>query len=89
MTARRFAPTRPLEVVVLPATGEPCRLHWRGRAERVTRVEGTWAVAEGWWRGGAEATRRRYFRLVTHSGLLCVIYRDLSCGRWYLEQIID
>jgi hypothetical protein len=89
MTARRFAPSRPIEIVAHPATGEPRRLLWRGHVAWVARVEATWAVDEGWWRGEPEAIRRRYYQLVTRNGLLYVVYRDLASGRWYLEEIID
>jgi hypothetical protein len=58
------------------------------RWERGARVEAEWEVAEGWWRG-ATAARRRYHRLVTHGGLVCVLYRDLPSGRWLLDQILD
>ena len=89
MTARRFVPAHPVEVIAQAATGEPCRLYWRGRAEQVARVEASWEVVEGWWRGGPAAGWRRYFRLHTRSGLFCVIYLDLASGRWWLEQVID
>ena len=87
MTARRFAPAHPVEVVAHPATGAPYQVRWHGRAEWVTRIEETWAVDEGWWRGAPGAIRRRYFRLRTRSGLLCIVYRDLSSGCWHLEQV--
>ncbi|CAA9556877.1 MAG: hypothetical protein AVDCRST_MAG18-740 [uncultured Thermomicrobiales bacterium] len=89
MTIRRFAPTRPIAVVADARGDSPTRLRWRGRWEGVGAIAATWDLTEGWWRGETGATRRRYFRLLTHSGLLCVIYRDLASGRWYFEQIID
>ena len=66
VTARRFAPSRPIAIVADPATGEPRRLHWRGRVAWVARVEATWAVDEGWWRGEPEAIRRRYYQPDAH-----------------------
>ena len=89
MSARRFAPTRPVEVTADAASGEPRAVRWRGRARRVARVEATWEVVAEWWRGEPEAARRRYHRLVTRDGLWCVLYRDLASGRWYLEQLLD
>lgn len=91
---RRFAPTRPIEVVVRRDADEPLVLRWRERSERAVAVEATWDVEEGWWRSGnplasGEATRRRYYRLRAASGLLCIIYRDLGSGCWFLEQISD
>lgn len=92
MTMRRFALTRPIEVAA--SRDEPLSLRWRGRSERVIAVEASWDVEEGWWRAGSllaggEATRRRYYRLRAASGLLCIIYRDLGSGRWFLEQVSD
>lgn len=89
MTIRRFAPTHPIEVVVARGGDTPAAFRWRGRGHRVARVEATWDVVAGWWRGEPEATRRRYCRLVTRDGLVCVAYRDLASGRWYLEQVVD
>ncbi len=89
MTIRRFAPTDPIEVLTSGPVGEPLTLRWRGRIERAARVEATWDIEEGWWRAAPEATRRRYYRLRARSGLLCVVYRDLGSGRWYLEQVVD
>lgn len=89
MTLRRFAPTRPVEVVAQRASGDPLALRWRGRSERVAAVEATWDVEEGWWRSCPEATKRRYYRVRAASGLLCVVYRDLASGRWYLEAVSD
>ncbi len=89
MTARRFSPTQPIEVTAHPARGAPVAFRWRGRRERVAQIEADWEVTEGWWRGEPEATRRCYYRLVTRDRLLCIVYRDLGSGRWYLEQVID
>ena len=88
MTSRRFAPTHPIEVVAT-RSGAPVRLRWHGRWWRVAAVLATWEVAVEWWRGEPEAVARRYHRLHTADGLLCVIYRDRTSGRWFLEQITD
>jgi hypothetical protein len=89
VSARRFAPPRPLAVATDPQTGVPTGLHWRGRTEPVAQVEATWALDLGWWAGEGHALRRRYFRLLTRGGLLCVVFRDLTSGRWLLERIFD
>jgi hypothetical protein len=88
MSARRFAPARAITVTT-DQDGAPRCLSWLGRTERIATVEASWSLEEGWWRGGPDATRRHYYRLVTRSGLLCVVYRDLARAEWYLEQIID
>jgi len=30
---------------------------------------------------------RDYWKVVTDTGLLCVLYQDLTQGHWYLERI--
>lgn len=89
MTARRFAPARPLAVTTDPATGLPTGLRWRGRDARVARIEATWAMDTDWWAAAEEGVRRRYVRLLTQGGLHCVVYNDLTAGRWYLDAVID
>ena len=89
MTARRFSPTEPIEVTAHRRSGDPLTLRWRGRVERVAWLDAPWEVVEEWWLGGPEAIRRRYYRLLTRSGLLCVVYRDRASGRWFLEEVLD
>ncbi len=89
MTARRFAPARAIAVTTDPATGQPTGLRWRGRAERVARIEAAWSSDTDWWAGVQGGVRRRYVRVLTQGGLLCVAYCDMTDGRWYLEAIVD
>jgi len=89
VTARRFAPARPLAVTSDPTTGVPAWVRWRGRDERVARIEATWTVDRGWWEAEGSVARRRYVRLLTHGGLLCVVYQERGHGGWYLEKIVD
>jgi hypothetical protein len=89
VTARRFRPAEPVEVTAQRRSGDPLALRWRGRAERVAWLDAPWEVVAEWWLDGPEATRRRYYRLLTRRGLLCVVYRDLGSGRWFLEEVLD
>ena len=89
MTIRRFAPTRPLAVIADAPADAPALLRWRGRRERITAIAAAWQLTHGWWQGGEAAVQHHYYRVLTHSGLLCVIYRDPTSDAWYLEQIID
>ncbi len=89
MTIRRFTPTRLLAVVTDDRQHLPAQLCWRGHWERITAIAAAWHLSHGWWQGGEAAVQRHYYRVLTHSGLLCVIYRDPTSGDWYLEQIID
>lgn len=89
MSARRFAPAEPVEVWCDARTGLPQRLRWRGRLALVAAVERTWRMDEGWWRGAGAAASRTYHRVFARDGLRCVLYRDRTSGRWYLEAVLD
>ena len=56
----------------------------RGRAEKVREVSNHWRVQEEWWR---RELLREYYRVITDSGKLCLIYHDLLGGGWYVERI--
>ena len=88
MSARRFAAAHPVTVMTSGWPAMPCRFRWRRRTERVAQVEATWAVQTGWWQGEVRVSRR-YYRVVTASGVLGILYQDLVTGRWYLEQLLD
>lgn len=89
MITRRFAPAQPVDVLVSHDTGRPRWLRWHGRVEQVTLVETEWADEYGWWQGEPAAIRRRYYRLRTGTGTICLVYRDLDSDRWYLAGIVD
>lgn len=89
MIVRRFAPALPIEVAACRRTGELTRLRWRGRTRRVARVEEAWEATHGWWAEEPEAVRRCHYRLRIADGTLCLVYRDLGSGRWYLAGIYD
>jgi hypothetical protein len=40
----------------------------------------------GWWR---LRLWRDYYKLVTDTGLLVIVYYDLLEGKWYLQQLFD
>src|SRR5204863_8222381 len=67
---RRFAAARAAEVRS-DAEGGPTLLRWRGRLEPV-RVCNTWRSGGAWWRGEEP---RAYFRVLTRSGALLVLFR--------------
>ena len=52
----------------------------------VRQVLERWRVDEGWWRKRAW---REYFKLLTDSGLLVVIYHDIARQEWRLQRIYD
>lgn len=69
-------------------TGEPAAFRWRRHRHRVERIVQTWEVVTDWWESGGEI-RRTYHALITHGGLLCVLYRDHLSNDWYLAKTYD
>ena len=76
---RRLYRPRPVEVSEAPG-GVPRTI---GRA-RVAAVREEWLVEDRWWT--ARPLRRRYFELVTEDGANATVFRELECGRWYLQR---
>lgn len=72
--------------VVIDDEGVPLRLTWRGRSHPVEHVTKHWRVDVEWWR---LRIWRDYFKLVTATGLLVVVYRDLQKDGWYLQRLYD
>ena len=72
--------------VDVDAEGAPLRLIWRGRAHPVESITRHWRVDVEWWR---VRIWRDYFKLVTTTGLLVVIYRDFEADGWYLQRLYD
>jgi hypothetical protein len=68
--------------------GNLCTIIWQGRTHRVQRILQHWQVDVDW---GAEAgaAHRDYQAVITHDGLLCVLYLDFADERWYLARIYD
>jgi len=72
--------------VITDSEGVPISFQWNGRVHHILLISKHWRVHDGWWR---REVWRHYFKLVTDSGLLCVIYHDLLKGSWYLQRIYD
>ena len=66
--------------------GLPGRFVWEKRAHPVLYVANHWRVDVAWWRW---RVWRDYWKLVTGTGLLVVVYQDLSVGDWYLQRLYD
>ncbi|HEY3231888.1 MAG TPA: hypothetical protein VGJ87_21840 [Roseiflexaceae bacterium] len=73
-------------VVTADALGTPQAFVWAGRRERVAHILERWLIDVGW---RERRIWREYFALITRSGLLVVIMRDVVRGRWYLERLYD
>lgn len=59
---------------------------WEEETHTVWRVVQRWRVDEEWWQA---RIWREYFRLITHSGLLVVVFQNLTTRQWYLERLYD
>lgn len=74
--------------VEIGATGKPVTLRWRGRLHRVQQIVQSWEISTDWWESDGEI-ERTYHALITHAGLLCVVYRDDASGNWFLAKTYD
>lgn len=78
---------------------------WRGTSHRIAGVCNRWRIHTNWWQRGMPAsalspllagTWREYLKVITDSGLLCLLFRELEGehtpgeeGAWYLARIYD
>lgn len=69
-----------------PGFANPLQFTWHDQVHRVTQITRQWRVDIDWWR---ERIWRSYFKLITESGFLVVIYQDLLTGQWYLQRLFD
>lgn len=86
MSARLLGEGEPL-AVECDAEGRPLGFRWVDQTQEVTRICNRWRVRGEWWRG--EKGGWEYIKLVTATGLLCLIARDLDAGVWFLIRIYD
>ena len=75
-----------LPIEVDTVDGRPVGLYWHHRRRSVRAVTNQWLIHDDWW---LEEIWRHYFEVQTADGLLCVVYCDLLCDRWYLERVYD
>ncbi|MBU2148588.1 MAG: DNA polymerase Y family protein, partial [Alphaproteobacteria bacterium] len=92
---RLFRHPEPLDV---PATevpeGPPLHFRWRRALYRVARAEGPERIAPEWWREGADAPVRNYFRVEDADGRRYWLYRQglygatqKSVPRWFMHGL--
>lgn len=60
----------------------------QGVSHHVLEVCNRWRVHTRWWEPG-ETIWREYVKVTTDTGLLCLLYRDLLDGGWFLARIYD
>ena len=75
-----------LPIEVDTVDDQPVGLRWHHRRRSVRAVTNHWLIHDDWW---LEEIWRHYFEVQTADGLLCVVYCDLLCDRWYLERVYD
>ncbi|MFZ5915476.1 MAG: hypothetical protein ACOYZ7_00905 [Chloroflexota bacterium] len=63
-------------------TDAPTGFTWAGADHRVVEV------CNRWWQPD-ETVWREYLKVVTGSGLLCLLYHDLIGGGWLLARLYD
>jgi hypothetical protein len=73
-------------VVSLNHSGTPGELAWQGQPHSIHEIAKQWRVQGEWWRN---SHARDYFKVVTTTGLLLIIYRDLQTNHWYLQRLYD
>jgi hypothetical protein len=66
----------------------PAGFVWQDASHRILEVGNRLRVHTRWWEPGA-STWREYLKVATDSGLLCLIYRELPAGGWFLARLYD
>jgi hypothetical protein len=75
-------------VIVWGGEESPEGFTWQGARHAGLKVCNRWRVHTRWWLPG-EALWREYIKVTTDTGLLCLLYRDLLSGRWFLARVYD
>lgn len=67
---------------------KPCGFVWQGGPHRIIGHHNRWRVHTRWWEPD-QAVHREYRKVTTDTGLLCLLYRDLLGGGWFLARVYD
>jgi Domain of unknown function (DUF6504) len=70
------------------AGGRPEGFTWQGTDHRIQEVCNRWRIHTRWWEPD-QAVWREYVKVATDTGLLCLLYRDLLSGGWFLTREYD
>jgi hypothetical protein len=89
---RLWAEGEPVEVWGGEET--PAGFAWQGGRHGITGIRNRWRIHTRWWlptpeEGNGRTIWREYVKVTTDSGLLCVLYHDLSNGSWFLSRVYD
>jgi len=82
MTHRGINIPKPIQVRAAE-DGLPLWVRRNGRWQRVAAVQNVWRIDEGWWE---EPISRLYFQVLTESGAVLTLFRDLIKGAWYEQR---
>ena len=66
----------------------PTNFTWQGETHHVLEICNRWRIHTCWWEPG-ETVWREYLKVATDTGYLCLLYRDLLVGRWFLARLYD
>ena len=66
----------------------PAGFAWQGALHSVQETCNRWRIHTRWWEPG-QAVWREYVKVTTDTGLLCLLYRDLPAGGWFLARVYD
>ncbi len=66
----------------------PSGFTWQGASHHIAEVCNRWRVHACWWQP-EKAIWREYVKVATDTGLLCLLYRDLIQGGWFLARVYD
>ena len=61
---------------------------WRRQPHRILEVGNRWRMHTRWWDPG-HVLWREYLKVTTDTGFLCLLYRDLPDGGWFLARLYD
>ena len=64
----------------------PDHFSWHQSEHRIEEILEIWRIDIDWWR---TQKWRTYFRLITNTGLLVIIYQDLVNEKWFLQRLYD
>jgi len=67
---------------------QPAGFQWHGESHRIEDVCNRWRVHTRWWEQN-ETIWREYLKVTTHTGWLCLLYRDQLTDDWFLARLYD
>lgn len=66
----------------------PSGFAWQATSHHILEVYNRWRIHTRWWESD-EVIWREYIKVATDKGLLCLLYRDLCSGGWFLARVYD